>query len=98
MYQTKMSFLYREKGIKGMIAEIDESLKIHTETEEIETNPSSIITQEEYAALTLGASAIGTGLIHGLVGWFYFLPYAKTKKTSTLRYNQKNYNISFKSS
>lgn len=51
---------------------------------------------KEYAALTLGASAIGTGLIHGLVGWFYFLPYAKTKKTSTLRYNQKNYNISFK--
>lgn len=35
---------------------------------------------KEYAALTLGASAIGTGLIHGLVGWFYFFLTQKQKK------------------
>ena len=31
---------------------------------------------KEYAAITLGASAFGTALIQGLVGLFYFLPFA----------------------
>lgn len=54
---------------------------------------------KEYAAITLGASAFGTALIQGLVGLFYFLPFAKTKKLSTLyeySSNQFTYDVSFK--